>query len=74
MRAMPYAAAQANDRAFERRAVYDAERAFVDAFEYADLPGYAVVLVDGAKVTVKMYSGTTREVWRTVDLGALARG
>jgi hypothetical protein len=56
-----------------RRAVYDAERPFVKAFEYADLPGYAVVTVDSANVTVKMYSGFSRNVWRTVDLDALAR-
>lgn len=56
-----------------RRAVYEAERPFVKAFEYADLPGYAVVTVDGAKVTVKMYSGFSRNVWRTADLSALAR-
>jgi hypothetical protein len=57
-----------------RRAVYEAERPFVKAFEYADLPGYAVATVDGAKVTVKMYSGFSKQVWRTVDLTALARG
>jgi hypothetical protein len=56
-----------------RRAVYEAERPFVKAFEYADLPGYAVATVDGAKVTVKMYSGVSRKVWRTVDFTALAR-
>jgi 3',5'-cyclic AMP phosphodiesterase CpdA len=54
-----------------RRAIYEAERPFVTSFEYVDLPGYAVVTVDGARVTAKMYSGTTRNVWRTVDLTAL---
>jgi hypothetical protein len=57
----------------ERRSVYDAERPFVHAFEYADLPGYAVVTVDGPNVGVRMYAGATRELWRTVDLTALAR-
>jgi hypothetical protein len=61
------------DNEAARRAVYDAERPFVKAFEYADLPGYAVVTVDGAKVTVKMYSGFSRNLWRTVDFTALAR-
>ena len=55
----------------ERRAIYDAERPFVTSFEYADLPGYAVVTVDGARVTAKMYAGTTRNVWRTVELTGL---
>lgn len=57
----------------ERRAVYDAERKFVSAFEYADLPGYAVVTVAGARVIVKMYAGTGTELWRTVDFSALAK-
>jgi 3',5'-cyclic AMP phosphodiesterase CpdA len=58
----------------QRRAVYDAEKPFVKSFEYADLPGYAVVTVAGPRVTAKMFSGTTRRVWRTVELTALARG
>lgn len=62
------------DNEAERRAVYEAERKFVGAFEYADLPGYAVVNIDGPRVTAKMFSGTSRELWRTVDLSTLARG
>jgi len=54
-----------------RRAVYDAERPFVNAFEYADLPGYAVVTVDGARVTARIFSGVGRELWRTVGLTEL---
>jgi hypothetical protein len=57
----------------ERRAVYDAERKFVGSFEYADLPGYAVVTVEGPRVVAKMYAGTGTTAWRTVDLTALAR-
>jgi UDP-2,3-diacylglucosamine pyrophosphatase LpxH len=55
----------------ERRAVYDAERPFVRAFQYADLPGHAVVTVDGARVTARVFSGVSRELWRTVDLSGL---
>ena len=51
-----------------RRAVYDAERPFVKAFEYADLPGYAVVTVAGPRVTAQVFSGLSRQLWRTVDL------
>jgi 3',5'-cyclic AMP phosphodiesterase CpdA len=58
----------------ERRAVYEAERPFVRAFDYADLPGYAVVKIDGPRVTLDLFAGTTRERWRSVDLAALARG
>jgi UDP-2,3-diacylglucosamine pyrophosphatase LpxH len=62
------------DNEAARRAVYEAERPFVKAFEYADLPGYAVVKVDGPRVTAEMYAGTTRRLWRTLDLTGLASG
>lgn len=55
----------------QRRAVYDAERPFVPEFEYADLPGYAVVTVDGGSVVARIYAGTSRQLWRTVDLAAV---
>jgi 3',5'-cyclic AMP phosphodiesterase CpdA len=58
----------------ERRAVYDAERPFVRQFEYADLPGYAVVTVNGVEVSAKIYSGIGRELWRTVELTKLLEG
>ncbi|MBI5770460.1 MAG: metallophosphoesterase [Verrucomicrobia bacterium] len=62
------------DTAAARRAVYEAERPFVRAFEYADLPGYAVVTVDGPRVQARMYAGVGRELWRTVDLSGLLHG
>jgi hypothetical protein len=52
----------------ERRAVYEAEWPSVTAFEYADLPGYAIVTVAGPDVTAQVFSGTTRERWRMVKL------
>ena len=52
----------------ERRAVYDRERGQVKSFSYADLPGYAVIRVNGGKVSADMYAGTTRRLWRTVEL------
>jgi 3',5'-cyclic AMP phosphodiesterase CpdA len=55
----------------ERRAVYDAERPFVRQFDYADLPGYAVVTVNGAEVSAKIFSGVGRELWRTVAMTKL---
>ncbi|HEY6167732.1 MAG TPA: metallophosphoesterase [Verrucomicrobiae bacterium] len=55
----------------ERRAIYELERPFVKAFEYADLPGYAVVTVNGSRVEVKIFSGVGRELWRTVRLDQL---
>ena len=41
------------------------------AFKYADLPGYAVVTVDGGKVTAEMFAGISKERWRVADLTAL---
>jgi 3',5'-cyclic AMP phosphodiesterase CpdA len=59
------------DNAAERRAVYESERLFVKTFEYADLPGYAVVNVAPQRVTAQIYAGVSRELWRTVDLTGL---
>ena len=55
----------------ERRAVYATEGPFVTHFEYADLPGYAVVTVNGPAVEAKIFSGTTRTGWRTVRMSDL---
>ncbi len=55
----------------QRRAVYEAEAPFVKQFQYADLPGYAVVEVNGPKVTAKIYAGVGRDVWRTLALSQL---
>ena len=43
------------------------------AFDCADLPGYAVVTVAGARVTARMFAGTGRELSRTVELTAVAK-
>jgi hypothetical protein len=55
----------------QRRAVYAVEAPFVKQFQYADLPGYAVLAVKGAQVSATIYSGVTREVWRTLNLTEL---
>ena len=55
----------------QRREVYQTEAAFVKQFEYADLPGYAVVAVNGPRVTARIYSGITRQLWRTLELTEL---
>ncbi|HSI13726.1 MAG TPA: metallophosphoesterase [Chthoniobacter sp.] len=55
----------------QRRAVYEAEGPFVKSFEYADLPGYAVVDVTPTRVTARVFAGVSRELWRTVDLTGL---
>jgi hypothetical protein len=55
----------------QRRAVYQAEAPFVRQFQYADLPGYAVVQVNGPHVTALVYSGVGRQAWRTLALSDL---
>ncbi len=58
----------------QRRAVYQAESPYVKQFEYADLPGYAVVGVQGSSVTAKIHAGIGQEVWRTLKLTRLLEG
>jgi len=57
-----------------RRAVYQTEAPFVRQFQYADLPGYAVIRVNGPRVTASIYSGIGRKVWRTLALSELLAG
>ena len=54
----------------ERRKIYDEEAPFVTQFQYADLSGHAIITVDGKQVTAKMFAGTSRELWRTVQLAS----
>ena len=58
----------------QRRAVYQAESPFVKQFEYADLPGYALVAVNGPKITARIYAGVGLQVWRTLELTSLLDG
>jgi Calcineurin-like phosphoesterase len=55
----------------ERRALLQAEAQSIKQFEYGDAPGYAVIKVDGARVTANLYAGAAREPWRRLDLSAL---
>jgi UDP-2,3-diacylglucosamine pyrophosphatase LpxH len=57
-----------------RRAVYDDERPFVQAFDYVDHPGYALVTVAKDTVTMQAYSGISRRRWASVDLTRLLSG
>ena len=58
----------------ERRAVYDAEQPVIRAFQYANLPGYAVVTIDGPTVQARIFPGVSRQAWRTVELSKLLTG
>jgi hypothetical protein len=58
----------------ERRAVYDAEKLFVTAFEYADLPGHAILTVNARQVTAQLFSGVSRQPWKVVDLSKAMDG
>jgi len=57
----------------QRRAVYEAECPWVSQFAYADLPGFAMVQVQGEQVTLRMHAGSSGEVWREVDLTKMMR-
>lgn len=55
----------------ERRAVYAAEAPSVREFQYADVPGYAMVSVQGNEVTAEIYAGADGVPWRWLELSAL---
>jgi hypothetical protein len=50
------------------------EAPFVKQFQYAELPGYAVVQVNGPQVTARIYPGIGRQVWRILALSESLAG
>lgn len=54
-----------------RRALFEAERPAITSFDFADLPGYAVVTVNGPRVQIDMFSGVGRKLYRRVDFTGL---
>jgi Calcineurin-like phosphoesterase len=52
----------------QRRKVYETESPFVTSFAYADLPGHAVITIEGEHVRATIYSGVSRNVYRNIDL------
>jgi hypothetical protein len=59
------------DTAMLRRTLFETERPGITAFQFADLPGYAVVTVNGAHVQIEMFSGVGRKLYRRVDFSGL---
>lgn len=55
----------------QRRAAYQVEAPLVKQFQCADLPGYAVVRVNGPRVTAIVYSGVGRQAGRALALSEL---
>jgi hypothetical protein len=54
----------------ERRAVLAAEASEIRGFEYGDVPGYASITIDGARVHATLHAGLATRPWRTLDLTA----
>jgi hypothetical protein len=54
-----------------RRARFEAERPAITSFDFADMPGWAIVTVDGPRVHIDAFSGVGRKPWRRVDLTGL---
>ena len=55
-----------------RREALRAEAPFIEHFEYADTAGYATVQVAGSRVSVRIYTGLGRRLWKQVELSDLA--
>jgi len=51
-----------------RRALLDAEKPFIQRFEYSDVPGYSMVKVYPDRVDVDVYIGLGRDRWRSPEL------
>jgi hypothetical protein len=61
----------APDTANARRELLAAERPFIEAFEYADTWGHAVVHIRGGRIAAEIYRGLESQPWRRSDLTGL---
>ena len=52
----------------QRRDVLKDEAPFIEHYEYADAPGYAVITVRESDVRVEAYLGLGRNLWRTLTI------
>ncbi|MBC8139713.1 MAG: metallophosphoesterase, partial [Fibrella sp.] len=58
----------------ERREYLKAETPFIRHYDYADAPGYSIVRVNkDSAVSVDMYTGLGKKLWKTVKLTELLR-
>lgn len=57
-----------------RRAVLEAEKPFISGYEFANIPGYAVLKVYADRVETDVYLGLGQERWKTRDLLATRSG
>ena len=63
----------APDTVDERRRLLEAEKPFIEHFEYADTWGHALVRVAGDQVRAEVCRGLDRAAWKSLDLtGPLA--
>jgi hypothetical protein len=58
------------ETAQRRREALEAERPFVERFEYARTWGHALVRVRGREMSAEVYRGLSREPWKQIDLTA----
>ena len=55
----------------ERQKLLEDEKPYIDYFEYADFPGYAIINVSDTGINADIYTGDSDEVWKNVPLDSL---
>jgi len=56
------------DNKQDRMKLLEEEKPYIARFEYADLPGYAIIDVSGRGVSATIYKGDSDAAWKTVSL------
>ena len=57
----------------ERQKMLEDEKPYIDHFEFADFPGYAVINISDAGINADIYTGDSGEVWKSVPLSSVPK-
>ena len=57
----------------ERQKLLDDEKPYIERFEFANFPGYAVINVSDAGINADIYTGDSDRIWKSVPLSSVPK-
>ena len=57
----------------QRQKMLEDEKPYIEHFEFADFPGYAVINVSDAGINADIYTGDSDKLWKSVPLSSVPK-